>query len=147
VNATIGAASQEDVFRLDVAMDDPLLVGVAQRGRHRLQDLDYVFDGELPLALQSLAQRLALNIGHGVEEPAPGFTGVVQRQNVRVAEPGGDLDLAEEAVRAERSAQLGTEHLQGNRPVQLEIGREIHRSHPTTAELAGDRVTVGEGGV
>jgi lia operon protein LiaG len=61
-------------------------------------------------------------------------------------EPGGDLDLAEEPVGGEGGGELGAEHLDRNLAVVLEVLRQVDRSHSTTAELALDRVAVGEGG-
>ena len=60
-------------------------------------------------------------------------------------QPGGDPDLLEEAVRAERGDQLAAEDLERDRPVVPEILRQPHRRHPAPAELALDAVAVGQG--
>jgi hypothetical protein len=65
---------------------------------------------------------------------------------VRMRELGGGLDLAQEAVGAQRNRQLGTEDLDGDRPVMLEIAGEIDRGHPALAQLALDGVAVRQGG-
>ena len=60
-------------------------------------------------------------------------------------EPGGDLDLAEEALGAERGGQLRPEDLDRDLAAVLQVLGEIHVAMPPTAELALDRVAVGEG--
>jgi hypothetical protein len=39
------------------------------------------------------------------------------------------------------------QHLEGDRALVLEVPGEIHRSHAAPAELALDRVAVGQGGL
>jgi hypothetical protein len=53
-----------------------------------------------------------------------------------VLEPGGEPDLALEAVGAEGGGELGVEHLERDRPVVLEIVGEEDRGHASAAELA-----------
>ena len=40
--------------------------------------------------------------------------------------------------------ELGVEHLERDRPVVLEVAREVHRGHAPAAELALDRVAVAQ---
>ena len=44
------------------------------------------------------------------------------------------------------AAELRVEDLEGDRPVVLEVVGQVHRGHPAAAELALERVAVGEGG-
>jgi hypothetical protein len=64
-----------------------------------------------------------------------------------VLQPGCIADLALEAIGTERDGKVGVEHLQRDRSVVPEVVREINRSHATTAELALERVAVGQGGL
>jgi len=59
----------------------------------------------------------------------------------------GELDLAEEPLRAEGRRQLGPQHLDGDPPPVLGILGEVDRRHPTATELALNRVAAGEGGL
>ena len=140
-------ALEQDVLRLDVAMDDALPLGVSQRVGHRPGDPQRVRQRELGLARQAVPERLALHVGHGEPEPAGRFTGVVDRQDVRVVEPGGEPDLPDEPLGAQRVRQLGMEDLQGDGAVVPEIAGEIDRGHAATAELALEQVAVGQGGL
>jgi hypothetical protein len=79
-----------------------MVMGIGERAGDRLDDRDDIGDGKLALPLQLLAERLALHVGHGIIQVTLGLAGVVQRQNVRVIEPGGDLDLSEEPLIAQR---------------------------------------------
>jgi hypothetical protein len=91
-------------------------------------------------------QRFAGDVGHHVEEQAVGRAAVEQRQDVRVLQPGGGLDLGQEPLRAQRRRQLGVEHLDGHLAVVPEIVRQVDRGHAAGAELALDAVAVGERG-
>ena len=94
---------------------------------------------------QPLAQRLALDERHHVEEEPIGVARVEQRQDVRMLQLGGGLDLGEEALGAEHGRELGVQHLDGDLAVVLEVLREIDRRHAARAELALDRVAIGKG--
>ena len=73
-----------------------------------------VGDRELPLAVEPVAQRLALDERHHIEQQAVGLARVEQRQDVRVLQVRGDLDLREEALGAEHGGELGVQHLDGD---------------------------------
>ena len=119
----------------------PCAVGVAERVGDLAGDLHRIAHRELAFAVQPLGERLALDIRHDVVEEPAGLAGVVHRQDVRVVELGGDLDLAQEAVgpRAWRRARGGAPSA---RPaVVLEVLGQKDRGHAAAAELALDRVT------
>jgi hypothetical protein len=65
---------------------------------------------------------------------------------VGVLQRGGDLDLAEEALAAQRGGQLGLEHLEGDAPTVLEVLGEEDDRHAALAELALDAVAVADCG-
>ena len=100
--------------------------------------------GELPLPAEPVAERLALDERHGEPELAGRFARVVDGQDVGVLQPGGELDLALEALGAERGGELGEEHLEGDRAVVPEVLGEVDDGHAAAAELALERVAVGE---
>ena len=63
VRDTRVSALEEDVLRLDVAVDDTELVRVRECIRDLACDADGVVDGELLLAVDARAQRLAVTSG------------------------------------------------------------------------------------
>jgi hypothetical protein len=135
---------EEYVLRLDVPMDQRVAVGMVERGGDLPGDLDRLAHREPPLGPQPLPQRAAPYPRHHVEEPAGGLARVVERQDVRVIERGGDPDLAGEAVGAEDGAELGAEHLHRDLPVVAQVVGEIHGRHAAAAELAADGVALCE---
>ena len=63
-------AVQQDVLRLDVAMDHAVLVRVLQGIGYFAGDTQRVVDGELLLAREPVAQRFAFHVWHGVKDRA-----------------------------------------------------------------------------
>ena len=57
----------------------------------------------------------------------------MQRQDVRVLEIGGGLDLAQEPLGADHRGQLGAQDLDRDLAVVLEVLREVHRGHAALA--------------
>jgi len=121
-------------------MHDALAMRVIERSRDLLCDANRLGDRQLLLARQARAQRLAAHIRDDVEEEVIGGAGIDQREDVRMVEPGGNGDLTEKPLRAERSGELLTQDLDRYRPVVPLIVREIHRRHPAAAELPLDAV-------
>lgn len=58
-------------------------------------------------------------------------------------ELGGDPYLVEESV-GTKQGELLPNHLQGDQAAVPEVAREVHGGHATSAELAFDRVAVGQ---
>jgi hypothetical protein len=76
-------------------------MGVRESLGHLARDAERLGDRHLDLASEPVSQALALDVRHRIIEEAVGLAGVVERENVRMVEPGRDPDLAEEALRAE----------------------------------------------
>ena len=125
---------QEDVLRLHVAMDHAVSVRVLQSVRRGHRDVHRIVDRELPLARQPRTQRLAVDVGHDVEQEPPvriaRLAGVEQREDVRVLEIRRDANLGEEPIRTELRAELRIEHLERDPAVVAQVAREIYRRHP-----------------
>ena len=138
------ALVDEDVLRLDVAMDDVARVRVVERRRDLSRDGDGVVDREVALAVEPVAQRLALEEGHDVEQLAVGVARVEQRDDVRMAEPRGDLDLAQEAIGPDGVGELRLEQLDGDLAAVPQVVGEIDGGHPAAADHALDAVAAGE---
>ena len=127
-------------------MDDRLAVGVAQGVCHFPRNLERIGQRELPLAAEPLAQTLALHIRHHIVEQSLCLAGVEEREDVWVLEAGGDSDFSKEAIGAEARHELGSQDLECDPPVVLEVATQIDGGHPPAAELTLNRVAPGEGG-
>ena len=79
------ALVEQDVLRLDVAVHHAVPVGVVERRAHLAGDSEGVGDRELLLPGEPVAQRLALDERHHVEEVAVRFARVEEREDVRGA--------------------------------------------------------------
>jgi hypothetical protein len=69
----------------------------------------------------------------------------VDRENVRVLQPGSEADLALESLGAEAGSELGEQDLEGDGAVVAEVPGQVDDGHAAAAELALERVAVGEG--
>ncbi len=138
------ACVQQDVCRLDVPVHDVGAVSVAQRIRHLARDLERVADRELAFPGEAPLQGLALDIGHDVVDQPIGLVGIVERQDVRVVEAGGNLNLAEEAGCAHLRGQVGAEHLDGNGALVLEVVGQEDLGHPALPQFPLKLVAGGE---
>jgi hypothetical protein len=135
-------ALQQDVLRLDVAMDDPLRVGGAERVGHFARDAQRIVDGKVSLALALGAERFARDIRHHVVQQTAGVSGVEQGQDVRVLQLRGGLDLAQEPLAAERGAEVRVQDLDRDLTVVPHVLGEVHRGHPARTDLALDTVAM-----
>ena len=55
-------------------------------------------------------------------------------------QPGRELDLALEPLGAQDRRQLGMQHLQGDRPVVLQVVGQVDRGHAPAPELSLERI-------
>ena len=108
------AAREHDVFGLDVAMHEVVLVRVAERVAHLEDQADGLLHREPVLAHQPLAQRFALHERHDVVEQAIRRARVDERENVGMLQPREDADLAQEPLGAGERGELAAEHLDGD---------------------------------
>jgi hypothetical protein len=128
----------QDVRRLEIPVNDQVLVGVA----HRLADLHHQLepplDGELVLVAVA-DQRLALDQLHGeVRQPVGGHAALEQSRDARMLEQRQDPALLEEA--AEHSRRGPLDQLDRGPLLELPVGplAEIHGAHAAPAEQPDD---------
>jgi hypothetical protein len=136
---------EEDVLGLDVAMDDALLVSMAECAAHLEGVLDCILDGEHPLAVNAIAERLALHEGHYIVEQSVGGAGVVEAEDVRMLELGSEFDFALKAIGTDGRGEVRVEDLDGDIAVVLKVLGQEDCGHAAAAELAFDGVPVAEG--
>jgi hypothetical protein len=75
---------QQDVLRLDIAVDHPVLVGILERAGHVGRDAHRVLHAELRLAVELRPQRLAVDERHHIIEETVGGAGIEEGQDVRM---------------------------------------------------------------
>lgn len=136
----VPVAGKEDVRRLEVAMDHPLVVG----GAEPASDLDgvvYGLAGRQRAGVEALAQRFALEqLDDDIRRALMGSE-VVDRDEIRMAQhprrPGFLLEAAQ-AVRV--LGESGREHLDGNVAAQPGIARAVNLPHAARADQRDDLV-------
>ena len=101
----VAVPRQQHVLGLDVPVDHAVLVRVLERLGRLARDPQRVFHRELALPPQPVPERLALDVRHGEPELTGSLARVVHGQDVGMLEPGGELDLALEALGAERGGR------------------------------------------
>jgi hypothetical protein len=137
---------QQDVLGLDVAMHDPVAVGVTEGVGDFARDADGLVDGQLVLAVQPLPQRFALHERHDVVEESRRLARVVERKDVGVGQVGGDPDLLEEPLGAQNGGQLGSQHLDGHLAGMPAVLGQVDRGHASATQLPLDAVPIRECG-
>ncbi len=141
----ISLGRQEDVLRLDVAVNHAVLVRIVEGARDLPRDPERILERQLLDSAQPIAQALAFHVGHGEpEQPGGRPAGVMDGEDVRVLELGDELDFSAEALRSKRRGEVGVEHLHGDSPMVLGVEREKYRGHATAPELTLERVRVAE---
>ncbi len=139
------AAGEQNVFGLDVPMDDALLVGVGNRVPGLTHDRARGFDGHLPIAVHPDPERLAFHEGHDVVEQGLDVARVMEREDVGVLETRHQPDLADESYLSGFRGRVGVEDLDRDATLVLEVAREIYGSESTLADLALELVAPAEG--
>jgi hypothetical protein len=66
----------------------------------------------------------------------------MQRQDIRMIQPGRDLDLSQKTFDTERSREFRAEHLECDGAIVLQIRGQVDDGHAAMAELALDRVAL-----
>ncbi len=138
------AARQHDVTGLDVPVNDALAVRVAEAISHFPRQSPGFVDRKLTLAVDPIAQGFALHVWHHVIQKAVRFAGVVEREDVRVLEPSGRLDLAQETLGAQRGRQLRAQDFDRHLAAVFEVFGEIDHGHPATTELTIEGIAAGQ---
>ena len=142
--ATAGLRDQ-DVGRLDVAVDEILLVRRVERLGDLGEELDRSLGGERTVLGNELREVVALDVAHGEEEDTAIFARLVDGDDVGMVERGRDPRLAQEALaEALVLGELGGDHLERDLAPETLLLGAVDRTHPSAADerfdpVAGDR--------
>ena len=131
---------QEDVGRLQVAVDDPFSVGHVDGTGQRLDERGRL--ARRPgLAIQSVRQAAALDPLQGQEGPALVAADLVDLHDVGVLHPRRQLRLQPEPQLLGGGSELARQHhLQGRQPVEAPVPRLVHHPHASATDLGQDVV-------
>ena len=129
--------ADEDVRRLEIAMDDAVIVDMLE-GRADLEgDVDGVAPRELAAHVDEVVEPASLDELHGVPVMPVLVAGVVELDDVRMRELGERLDLAFEALEeAGVLGEIGGEDLEGGLSAGDEFLGEMDASHAAAPDLA-----------
>jgi hypothetical protein len=136
----VGVADDDDVGRLQVAMDDPLLVGRLQCRRDLKGNGLRVAESDRS-ASQSLSQRLAGRQLHDQERLAVGSIETVNRRNVGVTERGQEARFPLESRQSIRVAEMERlQQLDRNLALEVQIASAVHLAHTASPDGRDDLV-------
>ena len=126
---------EQHVAGLDVPVHEPAAVG----GVERVGDLGEQGEGALraepALALEQRAQVAALHVAHGDIELPVVLAGLVDGDDARVLQGGGEPGLLQEAAPEPLVlGELRRDQLQRDGALEAEVGRPVHHAHPAPAE-------------
>ncbi len=135
----------EDVARLDVAVDEAGTVGGIECGGDARADVDRQLRAQPRLDVEELAQALAVDELHDDGLAPAVLEHVVHGDDVRVGEAGDGDRLAAEALGDDRvGGQARLEPLQRHLAVEGEVRRQPHLGHPALRQPPLEPVTLGE---
>jgi hypothetical protein len=129
-------ACEDDVSRLEVAVDDAVAVRRRQRRQHLVGDAGDARPAERPVALDAGGQRVSLqelhhHAGAAVRQGLP----VGHLHHVRVAQPADQLRLAAKARHLLAIArQVADQPLERERAAQVDVLDLVHLPHPAAPE-------------
>ena len=139
LHAAVGG--QEQIARLDVAVDDAAVVGVTQRAARLDADPRHFAPIEMPTAPQLLLQTVSIDQFHRIEEQPLLLAEAKKPDDVRVAELAERLDFGlEPAAKPLLASQVGRKKLDGGRLAGLAVDCLIDRPHAAAAKGADDLV-------
>ena len=135
---------EQDVLRLDIAVNDSLAMGIIECRRYLLCYSQRLLDRKSRVAIQACSERITLNVRHDVVQKRVCFTRIDEGDDVRVTEPCRNVDLLTEALWPEHRGKLWFQDLNCDISMVPEILGEIDGGHATAAELTLDPVSPGE---
>ena len=129
-----GAASDQDVPRLHVAVHEAVGVRRVERGAHLVEDDERLVGLQAAAAGDECGEVDTLDVAHGDVEDALCLSRVVDRDDVRVLEGGSRSPLLLEPLPvAGGLGQFRRENLERDPPPELQLLGEIDHAHSAPA--------------
>ncbi len=136
--ARFAVGSDQDVGRLEVAVDDELLVRVLDRVADPAQQVDALADAE-PLRIAPAVDRLAVDVFHDQVRMAVRRRAAIQQaRDVRMVEAGEDLPFAFETAHELARIEARAQQFQCGLLRECTVGAfaQVHRTHAAAVEHA-----------
>ena len=134
---------KKHILRLEVAVDDPALVGVLDCSGHTVKEPDPVLDGQRKRVCR-LGQWGTVDVRHG--EPGPAievYSGRMHRDDARMVHRCEDLPLGVESGKDARRLRIFAQDLHRDRAVQHpRLAGAPHRSATARAHKPLDLIPV-----
>lgn len=128
----LDAVLQQDVRRLDVAMNQPLFVGGRESCGDLIADPQNLRQAGRPLAIELLLQRAAFNVLHHDEWRPVLFVDRVNGHHMLVGDRSGSTGFPDEPPAGRRvGGEFSGDHLDRHDAVQLFVERFEDRPHPS----------------
>ena len=136
-------ALEQDVVRLDVAVDDRERMGGAEGVGRLRHDAPRLVDRQLAPPPDPPGDRFAVHVAHDEVDQALAFADGVDRDDMGVGQPGGGLGLAGKALAdVLLEGELGRQHLDGDAALEPLVPRPVDHPHPATPDLALDGIGI-----
>src|SRR5205823_2358835 len=117
--------SQEQILRFEVAMDQPLVMGILQ-GRSSIADIaDDGLEGNPAAARMAFVQRPTPSVLHHQIGPFLRKTKVENANNMRVIQVAQLTGFTEKVPHRIRS-QMGVEYFDGGQSVEVDLFGQVH---------------------
>ena len=136
--------AEQDVGRLDVAVDEAVAVGGVERPADLRDDVRGPLGPQAPLGADERAQVGPVDVAHDDEQHAVVLARVVDGEDVGVLDRGGGLGLGDEApAEVLVVGEDRVDDLQRDRALQPELRRAVDDAHAAAAREGLDAV-IGE---
>lgn len=144
-NEDLIAISDEDIVRLEVAMDYALVMGGLQGLTKLPRKFEAALERKRALFLEDVVEILTVHECHSDEFHTVGFAEIVDTQNVFVGDSAGEEKFVLEALNDLRVAgKFRLQDLQGDETIELPIVRFVNAPHAALAEEGFDYETRAE---
>ncbi len=132
-------ASQDQVGRLDVAVNHPALMRMLKPQRRLIDEIAGIRHRQRTARFHQLREVFPLDILHRQDDALAEPRGRVSGDDVLVLQLRGRLDLAEEAVEhAGAIDKVTADHLEYFHPLQQQVLGQVNHSHAASPQLADD---------
>src|SRR5579885_963692 len=134
----VAVRAQEDIRGFDIAMNDAVIVGVLQRRSDLAEEAGSLFESELLVAEEVIAQGAAVDIGHNQVVPGTLLAEVVEGQDMIMGKRADGQGLAFKAAYKRFVASI--QNLHSHLAAHSAVVGQVHLHHATLCNAAAEFV-------